>query len=59
MAPDMHARESTDALSVIKYAAMMAACSKQPWAVYSLPRQFLQAKPYTGARTRLMEVCHP
>lgn len=55
----MHARESTDALSVIKYAAMMASCSKQAWAVYSLPRQRLQAKPYTGARTHLMEVCHP
>ena len=55
----MHARESADALSVIKYAAMMAACSKQAWAVYSVPRQRLLARPYTGARFRLMEVCHP
>lgn len=55
----MHARESTDAISVIKYAAMMAACSKQAWAVYSMPKRILQAKPYTGARSHLMEVCHP
>ncbi|MEB0078060.1 hypothetical protein [Pseudomonas sp. MH10out] len=55
----MHARESADALSVIKYAAMMALCSKQAWAVYLIPQQRLLAKPYTGARTHLMEVCHP
>ena len=55
----MHARESTDPLTVIKYAAMMAGCSKQAWGIYSMPGQRLIARPYTGAKTNLMEVCHP
>ena len=55
----MHARESSDPLSVVKYAAMMAGCSKQAWAVYAMPGQRLIARPYTGARYQLVEVCHP
>ncbi len=55
----MHARESADALSVIKCAAMMAKQDKQAWAVYSAPGRRLVAKPYTGAKTNLVEVCRP
>jgi len=55
----MHARESNDPISVIKYATMMAGCSRQAWAVYAMPGQRLIARPYTGAKTNLIEVCRP
>ncbi|MEN5236639.1 hypothetical protein ABE459_03935 [Pseudomonas sp. TWI923] len=55
----MHCRESMDPLTVIKYAAMMAACSRQPWAVYMQQGKRLVANPYRGKQTDLVEVCRP
>lgn len=55
----MHSKVSNDAISTIKYAAMMARTSNEPWAVYQLPGKLLNAKPYTGAQTGLIEVCYP
>ena len=55
----MNSRVSTDAISVLKYADMMARCSKQPWAIYTQAGNVLIAQPYKGAQHRLIEVCHP
>ncbi|MBX6817030.1 hypothetical protein ISE78_20515 [Pseudomonas aeruginosa] len=47
-----------DAIEVIKYAAMMAACSRQSWGIYPM-NQGYKAMPFRGDYHRVVEVCHP
>ncbi|HID9808700.1 TPA: hypothetical protein ACXI3M_006763, partial [Pseudomonas aeruginosa] len=47
-----------DVIEVIKYAAMMAACSRQSWGIYPM-NQGYKAMPFRGDYHRVVEVCHP
>ncbi|HDV6155893.1 TPA: hypothetical protein RJN95_006455, partial [Pseudomonas aeruginosa] len=47
-----------DVIEVIKYAAMMAACSRQSWGIYPM-NQGYKAMPFRGDYHRVVEVRHP
>ncbi|QBI81044.1 hypothetical protein [Pseudomonas phage vB_Pae_BR141b] len=47
-----------DVIEVIKYAAMMAACSRQSWGIY--PMKKVQGEESRESDNhRVVEVCHP